>query len=111
MKFSALFIALLFSSSALADSNINYGVPYTLVTEKDAKSFAIAGVDQKAISAKFGPPNMTYTGKNAMGVWIEVWTYLVDPRAARIAHSNYCGFEVFFKDKKVTDVGIILGGK
>jgi hypothetical protein len=110
MKLSALFVSLLFSSSALADSNINYGVPYTLVTEKEAQSFATVEVDEKAVSAKFGLPNETYAGKDRLGVWIEVWTYLVDPRAARIAHSNYLGFEVFFKDKKVTDVGIIRGG-
>ena len=62
-------------------------------------------MDQRAVAEKCGLANMVDTDKDDT----EVWTYLVNPHAARIAHSNYYGFEVFFKNKKVTYLGLIGG--
>jgi hypothetical protein len=98
------FILILFLGGILR-ADINYGVPYTIVTEKEVRSFVAIGMDQKTVFDKFGPANMTNTEKDGL----EVWQYLVNPKAARIAHSSYYGFEVFFKNKKVTYFAITLG--
>ncbi|HEY0258107.1 MAG TPA: hypothetical protein VGC39_11735 [Candidatus Methylacidiphilales bacterium] len=105
MKPRLLSLILLFGGMAQAE--INYLVPYTLVTEKEAQSFIVVGLDEKSVIGKFGPPNQTNTGKDGL----DVWTYLVNPHTARVAHSSYYGFEVFFKNKKVTYLGIVRGGK
>ena len=78
-------------------------VPYTHVQEKEVKSFITIGMDGEKVLKQYGPPNLTDTGKDGL----EVWQYLVDPRVVRNTNSRYAGFEVFLKDKKVTDLGII----
>ena len=81
-------------------------VPYTRVTEEDAKSFIKIGEDSTTVLKSFGPPNIVSPGNAGS----EVWEYLVDPRASRNSSSNYGGFEVFISDKKVTYLGIIRAG-
>jgi hypothetical protein len=60
-------------------------------------------MDERTVVAKFGPPNHADIGKDGL----EVLQYFVNPRVVRETHSKYAGFEVFFKDKKVTYLGII----
>ena len=109
MKFLGLLTALLLPLSIPVENvfaDISPLVPYTKVTEQEAKLFVTVGKDEKEIEGKFGAANQTDAGKDGS----EVWTYLVNPRAARDAHSSYYGFEVFFKDRKVTYLGIVRGG-
>ena len=99
-----LAVAIAFGGIAYAD--VNYGVPYTRVTESDAESFATGGKDEKEILKKFGPPNSTDTYRGG----VEVWMYLTDPNlTAKTTQLFYAGFDVFFKNKKVTYLGIIRG--
>jgi outer membrane protein assembly factor BamE (lipoprotein component of BamABCDE complex) len=100
----ALTIAFVSGEAAYADG-VNYGVAFTLVTEKEAESFAIVGKDQNEILKKFGQPNSTDTSGG-----VETWTYLTDPHLTiKATNVFYAGFEVFFKSKKVTYLGIIRG--
>jgi len=78
-------------------------VPYTEAQEKDVRAFITIGMEEKAVMEKYGPPNLTNAGTDGS----EIWQYLADPRVVRDTHSSYAGFEVFFKDKKVTYFGII----
>jgi hypothetical protein len=99
-------LTLILTGAAYANtSNINYSAPYTKISKNEAKSLVIVGMDQKTVSQKCGPANIIDINDNG----IEVWQYLADPHAARITHSGYYGFEVFFRNKQVTYVGIILG--
>jgi hypothetical protein len=100
-----LLILILIAFEGIAFADLLDLVPYTQVQEKEVKSFVTIGMDQKVVAAKFGPPNLTDTGKDGL----EVWQYFINPRVARDAHSSYYGFEVFFTDKKVTYLGIIRG--
>jgi outer membrane protein assembly factor BamE (lipoprotein component of BamABCDE complex) len=108
MKLEFLVLALTFAiaSDEAAYAGVNYGVPYTQVTENEAKSFAMVGKDESEILKKFGPPNMT----DPYGVDGAVWTYLTDPKLTDKATTlYYAGFEVFFQNKKLTYLGIIRG--
>jgi hypothetical protein len=101
IKLLPILIVIIFAPMAFSDPI--YLVPYTQVQEKEVKTFIEIGMDEREVAKKVGPPNLTDAEKDGS----EVWTYLVDPRIAREAHSNYYGFEVFLKNKKVTYLGII----
>jgi len=101
IKLLSILIMILFCGSASAAPS--YKVPYTRAKEKDVQSFVTIGMDEREVVGKFGPPNQANIGKDGF----EVLRYFVDPRAVNTTHSKYAGFEVFFKDKKVTHLGII----
>jgi hypothetical protein len=101
IKLLPILIIIVFGGIAFADPSDL--VPYTRAQEKEVKSFIIVGMDEKAVAKKFGPPNSAQPGKDGSE---EVWEYFVNPRVVRETHSSYAGFEVFFKDKKVTYLGI-----
>jgi hypothetical protein len=105
IKLLLLLIMIVFCGSASAAPS--YKVPYTRAQEKDVESFITIGMDERAVVGKFGPPNQANIGKDGF----EVLRYLADPRVVRETHSKYAGFEVFFKDKKVTHFGVIKPGQ
>ena len=99
MRLLPILIIIVFGEVACAAP---YLVPYTHAQEKEVKSFITIGMDEQTVEKRFGPPNLTNTETPGL----EVWEYLLDPRIMRDSHSSYAGFEVFFKNKKVTDLGI-----
>ena len=78
--------------------------PYTHATESDVKSFITIGMDQQAVQDKFGKPFLTQAAPDGG----EVWEYDANPNNHSPA-LHYAGFNVFFKNKKVVDFGIIRG--
>jgi hypothetical protein len=78
-------------------------VPYTQITEQGAISFIKPGMSEKEVTDKVGKPNRTESQDDG----VEAWTYLTGPLES--TKLSYKGFEVFFKEKKVTSRWIIRG--
>jgi hypothetical protein len=97
------FLALIMVFGGIASADFNDSVPYTKITEKEAKLFVTVGMDEKEVVKKVGPPNFTNVDVNGT----EAITYLTGP--PQTTTLSYTGFEVFLKDKKVTSVEIIHG--